>query len=346
MTEKREIHLAIENFYTPRLHFSQMVIRVNDLKKKLAQYYPEQFKTAAHGDWRENSPKDTLDNEWSLDTTQLNKLSEQLTRSVVIEDLDIETHEVVPGAKVILVNPHDKSEISLTMVSFTDLRGGYLSINSDAGKTLLGKMRADQVRLQKNGVGYYIFDILKPDETLPVDKLEPIQQNHEVKPADLETAKKPAPPEEILQNQGTTSTQTVTPPDGVQRPQINRPAIRPAEQKRKEQAKPLLHRDEERFNSLRIKVPRMGGKITNQTTSSRDLEQGKKETRSVIEFLAGGNRFKAELVTRPKVISTQYTHTKRQGTSAEVTKVYGDEEIKSMYVYKLDGNNWVLVDFQ
>jgi transcription elongation GreA/GreB family factor len=348
MTEKREIHFALENFYTTRLHFSQMSIKVDDLKKKLAQYYPEQFKTAAHGDWRENSPKDTLDNEWSLDTTQLNKLNEQLARSVIIEDLEIETHEVVPGAKVILVNPQDKSEISLTMVSFTDLKEGYLSINSEAGKMLLGKMRADQVRLQKNGIGYFILDIRKPDPTSPVDKLESPEKEGSQQIPLVHTKTSVTVKVGNSDSKKTLSQQEVTQQEPIaqitQRPQEKTAAG--SEIKKKKDTRPLIHRDDEKFNSVKARIVKMGGQITSETQSSKDLDRGKKETRSIFEFVVGGNRFKAELVVRPKIISTHYQHSKRQGTSADVIHTYGEEEIKTMYVYKLDGRNWVLVEFK
>lgn len=346
--KSQERILPVDPYYTTRRMHYQVALKQQELRKKMDTYYPLEYQQAARGDWRENSPKDTLDNEWSLDTTQLNKLNEQLARSVVIEDLDIETHEVVPGAKVILVNPHDKSEISLTMVSFTDFKEGYLSINSEAGKTLLGKMRADQVRLQKNGIGYFVLDIQKPDQTFPVvapesstgtdeQQIAPVRAKTETQAMFDKTASRIVPTDRGITRQEPTA-------QGLQRPQEKLTGS--SGLKKEKDTRQLIHRDEERFNNLNMKIPTMGGQITKQETSSKDLAQGKREVKSIIEFVVGGNRFKAELITRPKITSTQYRHTKRQGTSAEVTNIYGDEEIKTMYVYKLDRNNWVLVDFK
>jgi len=344
--KKQEKILPVEPYYlTKRIH-SKFLLKQQGLITKMDTYYPIEYQQAAHGDWRENSPKDTLDNEWSLDTAQLNKLNDQITRSVVIEDLNIETHQVVPGAKVILVNPDDKSEISLTMVSFTDLKEGYLSINSEAGKMLLGKMRADQVRLQKNGATHYVLDIQKPDDTLPIENLEP-RKDIPTATLDQESQTKPLKTQQFVVEPRTTVIKTpeVQPPIQEIRPKLQQTEKHP-EPNRKRDFKPLVNKDEERFRNLLTRVPKMGGQIKSQTTSTKDLGQGKKETRSTIEFIAGENRFKAELVIRPKVESTQYRHTKRRGTSAEVTHIYGDEEIKILYVYKLDINNWVLVDFK
>ncbi len=346
---KQERVLPIDPFYTTRRLHSQLVLKQEQLETKMVTYYPLEYQQAAHGDWRENSPKDTLDNEWSLDTTQLNKLHEQLARSVVIEDLDIETHEVVPGAQVVLVNPHDKSEISLTMVSFTDLKEGYLSIHSEAGRKLMGKMRADQVTLQRGGIDYFILDIRKPDPTLPVDTLEnpePEEERSQVQPTQTktgvhaeETVVKPKkiPSQKVVTQEAPAAQVTQSP---------FKKAIVPQGSGKEIATRPLVHRDEERFNSVKTRIVKMGGRITNETQSSRDLDQGRRETRSAFEFIVGGNRYKAELVARPKIISTKYQHTKRQGTSADVIHTYGDEEIKTMYVYKLDGRNWVLVDFK
>ena len=93
------------------------------------------------GDLRENAEYHSAKEEQALLHARIKDLEDKLTRSVILDDLNVDTSRAYQGATVRLRNQKTSQELTYTLVSpmEADLASGRISVQSPVGKALLGK---------------------------------------------------------------------------------------------------------------------------------------------------------------------------------------------------------------
>ena len=334
---KERVNFSQDPYFLTRRKYSEVLRDLKIVEEKMRQYYPGEFLRAAHGDWRENSPKDVLDHAWSLDIAELNRLRSLVGRSVVIEDLLLETDTAAPGLEVVILDLEGNQRRNFTLVSFTDVRAGYLSVDSNLGKALIGKRTGECVEVQGKQVktSYRIEDIRRPAETTPIEITDSGSKE--------KSARKMAEVSQVVKPEtGTLNRLNET-------REVVRPVVDKKDQisgQKKIDESRLVSKEEEQLLGIIKRVNMLGGRILADQTLTRDLNHGKKESRRVVEFIINSQKFRAELIIGPNVLRTQYGYSRRPGSSAELINVYGDEIVRRLLVCRLEGNHWVRVDFR
>jgi transcription elongation factor GreA len=93
------------------------------------------------GDLRENADYHAAKEEQAMLHARIRDLEDKLSRSVALEDHDIDTSKAYVGATVRVLNKKTKKEFSYTLVSAVeaDMAHGKISVRSPVGAALLGK---------------------------------------------------------------------------------------------------------------------------------------------------------------------------------------------------------------
>lgn len=143
--------------------YRRMGNRLAQLKKRMEEIAVE-FQHAAHGDWRENSPKDVIDLEWSRANAELTRLELDRSRSVIVDDLVLDLEEVAPGAKVTIEDKNGEASTWI-LLSLTDSERSFLSVDSPIGSALLKKKKGEKVVIKsgEREIQYTVTEIVKPD---------------------------------------------------------------------------------------------------------------------------------------------------------------------------------------
>ncbi len=196
-------------FYMTREMYVDINARLQQAQHRFEVELPNQFRDAAHPDYRENSPKDVLDHEWSLLRREIAGLQDRLDRRAIIDDMHIDTSAVNPGTIVAILDDKGNQQQHL-MLSVTDIQRGHLSIESPIGRALLGKRVGDIVEVKVDGNTQSMMvawvrryeppppqqsDILNKPATAAPDASKQKQPNSlKAEPAKPQAVKPPLPP--------------------------------------------------------------------------------------------------------------------------------------------------------
>lgn len=93
------------------------------------------------GDLKENAEYHSAKEEQAMLHARIKDLEDKISRSVLLEDQDIDTSKAYLGATVKALNKKTKKEIVYRIVSAVeaDLASGKISASSPVGKALLGR---------------------------------------------------------------------------------------------------------------------------------------------------------------------------------------------------------------
>ena len=93
------------------------------------------------GDLKENAEYHSAKEEQAMLHARIKDLEDKISRSVLLEEQDIDTSKAYLGATVVATNKKTKKQITYMIVSAVeaDLASGKISASSPVGKALLGK---------------------------------------------------------------------------------------------------------------------------------------------------------------------------------------------------------------
>jgi transcription elongation factor GreA len=102
------------------------------------------------GDLSENAEYDAAKEKYETVNNRIQKLTEILTNSVVINQESVNTDSVQILTTVLLKNKKLNKEISYTIVSHieTNIKEGKISVNSPVAQALIGKVIGDTVNVK------------------------------------------------------------------------------------------------------------------------------------------------------------------------------------------------------
>lgn len=114
------------------------------------------------GDLSENAEYHAGKEAQAMCHARIRDLEDKITRSVVLEDQDIDHSKAYVGAKVRVLNKKTKKEVNYVLVSpvEADMASGKISTKSPVGQALLGKSVGDTV-LAKVPAGELELELLE-----------------------------------------------------------------------------------------------------------------------------------------------------------------------------------------
>lgn len=152
----------VEKLYVSREGIEKMrsdLAEMNDRRMKVAQAIEH---ARSLGDLSENAEYHSAKEEQAMLHARISDLEDKLTRSVVLEDQDIDTDKAYLGAKVRVLNTKTKREMTYMLVSpvEADLAHSKISVQSPVGQALLGK-RAGEKAVAQVPAGELQLEILE-----------------------------------------------------------------------------------------------------------------------------------------------------------------------------------------
>jgi transcription elongation factor GreA len=114
------------------------------------------------GDLSENAEYHSAKEEQAMLHAKIKDMEDKISRSVILEDQDIDTSKARSGAKVRVRNQKTKKEMLYMLVSpvEADLASGKISTQSPVGKALLGTTVGD-IAIANVPAGDLSFEILE-----------------------------------------------------------------------------------------------------------------------------------------------------------------------------------------
>ena len=103
----------------------------------------------SHGDLSENAEYDAAKDRQGFLEGRIQELGDKIARAQVINPADINSEKIVFGAKVTLFDVDTENEVTYQIVGEdeADIKVGKISITSPVGKTLIGHMVDEEVRI-------------------------------------------------------------------------------------------------------------------------------------------------------------------------------------------------------
>jgi len=103
----------------------------------------------SHGDLSENAEYDAAKDRQGFVEGRIQELGDKIARAQVINPADINSEKIVFGAKVTLFDIDTEKEVTYQIVGEdeADLKVGKISITSPVGKSLIGHMIDEEVRI-------------------------------------------------------------------------------------------------------------------------------------------------------------------------------------------------------
>ena len=103
----------------------------------------------SHGDLSENAEYDAAKDRQGFVEGRIQELGDKIARAQVINPAEIDSEKIVFGAKVTLFDIDTEKEVTYQIVGEdeADIKVGKISITSPVGKTLIGHMVDEEVRI-------------------------------------------------------------------------------------------------------------------------------------------------------------------------------------------------------
>ena len=103
----------------------------------------------SHGDLSENAEYDAAKDRQGFVEGRIQELGDKVARAQVINPAEIDSEKIVFGAKVTLFDIDTEKEVTYQIVGEdeADIKVGKISITSPVGKTLIGHMVDEEVRI-------------------------------------------------------------------------------------------------------------------------------------------------------------------------------------------------------
>ncbi|WP_303722828.1 transcription elongation factor GreA [Malonomonas rubra] len=103
----------------------------------------------SHGDLSENAEYDAAKDRQGFIEGRIQELNDKIARAQVINPADIDSEKIVFGAKVTLFDIDTEKEVTYQIVGEdeADIKVGKISITSPVGKSLIGHMIDEEVRI-------------------------------------------------------------------------------------------------------------------------------------------------------------------------------------------------------
>lgn len=131
----------IEKLYVSRDGIEKMRSELAELNERRMKVAKAIEHARSLGDLSENAEYHSAKEEQAMLHARIADLENKLTRSVVLEDQDIDTDKAYLGATVRVLNTKTNREISYMLVSpvEADMAHAKISVQSPVGQALLGK---------------------------------------------------------------------------------------------------------------------------------------------------------------------------------------------------------------
>ncbi len=103
----------------------------------------------SHGDLSENAEYDAAKDRQGFVEGRIQELGDKIARAQVINPAEINSEKIVFGAKVTLFDIDTENEVTYQIVGEdeADIKVGKISITSPVGKSLIGHMVDEEVRI-------------------------------------------------------------------------------------------------------------------------------------------------------------------------------------------------------
>jgi transcription elongation factor GreA len=103
----------------------------------------------SHGDLSENAEYDAAKDRQGFIEGRIQELNDKIARAQVINPAEISSEKIVFGAKVTLFDIDTEKEVTYQIVGEdeADIKVGKISITSPVGKSLIGHMIDEEVRI-------------------------------------------------------------------------------------------------------------------------------------------------------------------------------------------------------
>lgn len=329
-----------EPFYITRQIYLDLLQNLKQTAHKVSKEFPTAYKETTGHDLRENSPRDALDLDLGFTNGRLVSLRHNINRAIIVDDLEVDITEASPGTQVTLTSA-DGINYDYVLLSVTDQKKGYLSINSPLGRVLLGKKAGEDVELvtQDFRMQYMIRKITKPFFPSFETKISEAKDD-----LDNKEAKKMVVKQELT---SLVTTAASNKPNVGLSPNIEQQVIvakSPIKEVKNDPILTVLAEDRNKvlFESIIEKLAKQ--KISVKKNRQEVNIHGEyRETQEIIEFFSGSIKMKVIFSVRPKLIRTNYNYTKRRG-DAQIHQERSKSEFEtSVKAYKLVGNRWVEV---
>jgi transcription elongation factor GreA len=133
--------MMIEKLYVSRDGIEKMRSELAELNERRMKVAKAIEHARSLGDLSENAEYHSAKEEQAMLHARIADLENKLTRSVVLEDQDIDTDKAYLGATVRVLNTKTNREISYMLVSpvEADMAHAKISVQSPVGQALLGK---------------------------------------------------------------------------------------------------------------------------------------------------------------------------------------------------------------
>ena len=128
-------------------------------KKILYEEIPEKLKASKMngGDLRENKEYIYLQSEQQYYEREVHRLTTVLDSAEIISEEDISKDEIGVGTQFILQDQEDTESGTFRLVSSAevDLENGKISVDSPAGKSLIGKREGQKIKVNAPGGSFH-----------------------------------------------------------------------------------------------------------------------------------------------------------------------------------------------
>ncbi|MDO8570402.1 MAG: GreA/GreB family elongation factor [Candidatus Daviesbacteria bacterium] len=344
--------IELKPFFVTEVLLSELNERLIKVRSQINNYFPEEYKQAAHSDWRENSPKDALDHAWSLTKAELINLEDRISRAFVVDNLEGDFKKVKPGVEVMVTDMNGNQD-SFVLLSVTNLKEKYLSIESPLGKSLVGKMKNETVRIigaDGKEQSFTIDGIRKPN----------FKQSLHKKDDSLERQVIISAPKLLDKNSSTVGQRRSSRIDAIKDKSLEFKLIQNglsgvspknslSEKTKAKDEKPLeamVHRAITMFDEVVAKLEKQNIPFEREEKKRTFLTGGGSQIEEIIEFTIAGSRLRLQKISRPKIISVSQYYTKRSG-SDQTNIIYSKTENDVLLKYfKLISGRWVEVDYR
>lgn len=143
--------------YLTKEGFEKLKQEIHDIKTiQLKECVDAMAEAREKGDLSENAEYDAAKEQFDNLHDKINKLSEMLSNSVIINQDMVKCDVVQILTTVCLLNKKTKKELSYTIVppTETDVKSGKISVDSPVAQSLIGKAKGEsvQVKLPSNVV--------------------------------------------------------------------------------------------------------------------------------------------------------------------------------------------------
>lgn len=163
------------HFYLTQELFNELKAKLKAAEEKSKALLEEYNWTDPHRSDEKDGSRISLEMDRYLTGREVAYLDRKLQNVVIVDGLNLNTSIVEPGAEVDFRDENDGNVFTYTLISLTNLKRGYLSIESPVGKSLLGNRIGETVSVaipDEQNRRLTILDIRRPD--FSKSQLEPM----------------------------------------------------------------------------------------------------------------------------------------------------------------------------